>query len=296
MLTRAFDPFLYGVVQSATLMCTPDPPYLPCQSHACACWPGCQLQPLASWPKPLPCTSATLRRLALAPAPPLVPIPSCPPVRFQAYASEYDDDVKDLQRRDLTPQQRLAAQVRRTQRHGGLSRGQAGRRAGGRWPGHAGHRAGRQQVQRSGAQAGSQANLHHQQGAGKEAYCCVDKPASHPAALLSGLHPPLSGHLPPPLILVCLGAAATGREAHPARDHGWRAAAAGTHPRYPHKGTPRWHWPTTVCQAWRRPLQIQFSQHCCDAEPLANALAMVTAIAKVPQYGSLGSQRFASAG
>ncbi|KAL4445791.1 hypothetical protein ABPG77_008990 [Micractinium sp. CCAP 211/92] len=32
--------------------------------------------------------------------------------RFQAYASEYDDDVKDLQRRDLTPQQRLAAQLR----------------------------------------------------------------------------------------------------------------------------------------------------------------------------------------
>jgi hypothetical protein len=31
--------------------------------------------------------------------------------RLQAYASEYDDDVKDLQRRDLTPKQRLAAQV-----------------------------------------------------------------------------------------------------------------------------------------------------------------------------------------
>lgn len=40
--------------------------------------------------------------------------PSFPPLRacrLQAYASEYDDDVKDLQRRDLTPQQRLAAQV-----------------------------------------------------------------------------------------------------------------------------------------------------------------------------------------
>ncbi|KAL4859859.1 Nucleolar GTP-binding protein 1 [Chlorella vulgaris] len=32
--------------------------------------------------------------------------------RLQAYASEYDDDVKDLQRRDLTPKQRLAAQLR----------------------------------------------------------------------------------------------------------------------------------------------------------------------------------------
>ncbi|PRW58899.1 rubisco small subunit N-methyltransferase [Chlorella sorokiniana] len=32
--------------------------------------------------------------------------------RLHAYASEYDDDVKDLQRRDLTPQQRLAAQLR----------------------------------------------------------------------------------------------------------------------------------------------------------------------------------------
>lgn len=44
--------------------------------------------------------------------------PSFPPptaCRLQAYASEYDDDVKDLQRRDLTPQQRLAAQVNSTQ-------------------------------------------------------------------------------------------------------------------------------------------------------------------------------------
>ena len=32
--------------------------------------------------------------------------------RLQAYANEYEDDVKDLQQRDLTPQQRLAAQVR----------------------------------------------------------------------------------------------------------------------------------------------------------------------------------------
>lgn len=32
--------------------------------------------------------------------------------KIQAYATEFDDDIKDLQRRDLTPQQRLAAQLR----------------------------------------------------------------------------------------------------------------------------------------------------------------------------------------
>lgn len=43
---------------------------------------------------------------------------TCCCCRFQGYASEYDDDVKDLQRRDLTPQQRLAAQARSNGRHG----------------------------------------------------------------------------------------------------------------------------------------------------------------------------------
>ncbi|PSC76514.1 U3 small nucleolar ribonucleo MPP10 [Micractinium conductrix] len=32
--------------------------------------------------------------------------------KFQAYATEFDDDIKDLQRTDLTPRQRLAAQLR----------------------------------------------------------------------------------------------------------------------------------------------------------------------------------------
>lgn len=55
--------------------------------------------------------------LLMPPHPPVLLHPttslsSSVPCRLQGYAGEYDDDIKDLQRRDLTPQQRMAAQVR----------------------------------------------------------------------------------------------------------------------------------------------------------------------------------------
>lgn len=71
----------------------------------------------------------------LGPSPWLPPLPAClEPVtasyvsihspicpRIQAYATEFDDDIKDLQRTDLTPRQRLAAQVRAARRGAALA-------------------------------------------------------------------------------------------------------------------------------------------------------------------------------
>ena len=57
--------------------------------------------------------------LSASPLPKALTPPPHPPThaalwccRMQAYASEFDDDIKDLQRADLAPRQRLAAQVR----------------------------------------------------------------------------------------------------------------------------------------------------------------------------------------
>ena len=50
--------------------------------------------------------------LSTLPCRPAAPPPPCPACRLQGYGSNLEEDVKLLQGRDLTPEQRLAAQLR----------------------------------------------------------------------------------------------------------------------------------------------------------------------------------------